>query len=73
MAFHPCTCELHGGIVVAAATLIGYDNHGGYCWEAREEETIVIDYFLYTDARLRWIVAPTLLSLLSTCSGNNDL
>jgi hypothetical protein len=50
MAFHPCTCELHGGIVVAAATLIGYDNHGGYCWEAREEETIVIDYFLYTDA-----------------------
>jgi hypothetical protein len=38
-----------------------------------KEETIVIDYFLYTDARLHWIATPTLLPLLSTSSGNNDL
>jgi hypothetical protein len=36
------------GVVVAAA-LIGYDDREGYCWETYEEETIVIDYFIYTD------------------------
>jgi hypothetical protein len=29
------------------------------------------NYFLYTDMRLRWITAPTLLPLLSTSSGND--
>jgi hypothetical protein len=48
--FHPCTCGHHGGAATVAATIIGYDNRGGCCWETREEETIVIDYFLYTDA-----------------------
>jgi hypothetical protein len=38
---------------------------------SHEEETIVNDYFLYTDARLGWIAAPTLLSLLSASSGND--
>jgi hypothetical protein len=37
------------------------------------EEAIMIDYFLYTDARLRWIAPPTLLSLLGASSGNDDL
>jgi hypothetical protein len=32
---------------------------------------IMIDYFLYTDARLRWITTPTLLPLLSASSGND--
>jgi hypothetical protein len=31
----------------------------------------VNDYFLYTDARLRWIASPTLLPLLSVSSGND--
>jgi hypothetical protein len=31
----------------------------------------VIDYFIYTDARLRWIVTPTFLPLLNMSSGNN--
>jgi hypothetical protein len=53
--------------------LISYDNRGGCCWEIREPKTIVIDYFLYTDARLRWITAPTLFLLLSVSSGNDDL
>jgi hypothetical protein len=38
-----------------------------------KEETIVIKYFLYTDARLCWIAALTLLPLLSTSSGNDDV
>jgi hypothetical protein len=37
------------------------------------EEAIMIDYFLYTDARLRWIARPTLLPLLGASSGNDDL
>jgi hypothetical protein len=32
---------------------------------------IVIDYFLYTDARLCWAAALTLLPLLSVFSGND--
>jgi hypothetical protein len=59
--FHSCMCELRRG----AAALIGY------CQDDHEEETIVIEYFLYTDARLRWIATPTLLPLLNTSSGNN--
>jgi hypothetical protein len=31
----------------------------------------VIDYFLYIDARLRWIVASTLPPLLNASSGND--
>jgi hypothetical protein len=42
---------------------------GGCCRDDHMEEAIVIDYFLYTDARLRWITTPTLLPLLSTFSG----
>jgi hypothetical protein len=33
----------------------------------------VIDYFLYTHARLHWIIDPTLLPLLNMSSGNDDL
>jgi hypothetical protein len=42
---------------------------GGCCRDDHEEETIMIDYFLYTDAWLRWIVTPTLLPLVSASSG----
>jgi hypothetical protein len=31
----------------------------------------MIDYFLYADARLRWIAIPTLLLLISASSGND--
>jgi hypothetical protein len=31
----------------------------------------MIDYFLYTDMRLRWIATLTLLALLSASSGND--
>jgi hypothetical protein len=48
--FNPCTCGLRGGAAMVTATLIGYDDRGGCCWETREPKTIVIDYFLYTDA-----------------------
>jgi hypothetical protein len=51
--FHPCMCGLRGGAAAVAAVLITYDNHGGFCWDDHEEETIMIDYFLYSDARLR--------------------
>jgi hypothetical protein len=50
---------LCGGAVVAAAVLIEYDN------------MIVNDYFIYTNPRLRWIAAPTLVPLLSVSSDNN--
>jgi hypothetical protein len=53
--------------------LISYEDLGGCCWETREEEMIVINYFLYTDVQLRWIAAPTLLPLLSASSGNDDV
>jgi hypothetical protein len=33
----------------------------------------VIDYFLYTDTRLCWVTALTLLPLLSVSSGIDDL
>jgi hypothetical protein len=48
-AFHPCTCGLCGGAAAVPATLIGYNDHGGCYWDDHEEETIVIDYFLYSD------------------------
>jgi hypothetical protein len=48
---------------VVAVALINYD--------VVEEDTIVINYFLYTDTRLCWTAAPTLLSLLSASSGND--
>jgi hypothetical protein len=32
----------------------------------------VNDYVLYIDARLHWIVIPTLLPLLSASSGNDS-
>jgi hypothetical protein len=44
---------------------------GGCYRDEHMEETIVINYFLYTDARLRWIVTPTVLLLLSVSSGND--
>jgi hypothetical protein len=68
-AFHPCMCELR----VGAAALIGYDDCGGSYWDDHEEETIVIDYFFYTDVRLCWIVTSTLLLVLNASSGNDDL
>jgi hypothetical protein len=43
-------CEVHGGATAVAAALIGYDDHGGCYWDDYEEETIVIGYFLYSDA-----------------------
>jgi hypothetical protein len=67
--FHPCTCGLRGG----AAALIGYDDRGDCCRDDHKEETIVIDYFLSTDMRLRWNAALTLLLLLSASSVNDDL
>jgi hypothetical protein len=30
--------------------LIGYDDRGGCCRDDHEEETLVNDYFLHTDA-----------------------
>jgi hypothetical protein len=53
--------------------LIGYNDHGGCCHDDHKEETIVIDYFIYTDARLRWITPSTLLPLHSASSGNENL
>jgi hypothetical protein len=44
MVFHPYTCGLRGGAIAVAATLIGYNNRGGCCWEIPESKTIVIDY-----------------------------
>jgi hypothetical protein len=66
-------CGLCGGVAAVAAVLIGYNDRGGCCWETREPKTIVIDYFIYTDVRLGWIAALTLLPLLSASSGNDDL
>jgi hypothetical protein len=48
---------------VVADALIGYNSD-------HEEETIMINYFIYTDARLRRIATPTLLPLLSVSSSN---
>jgi hypothetical protein len=41
---------------------------GGCYRDDHKEETIVIDYFLYTDVWLHWIAPPTLLSLLNVSS-----
>jgi hypothetical protein len=65
--------RLYGGTATVAAVLIGYDDHEGCRWETREFEMIMIDYFPYTDAQQHWIVAPTLLPLLSASSGNDNL
>jgi hypothetical protein len=56
-----------------AAVLIDNDDRGGCCHDDHKEETIVIDYFLYTNTCLYWNAAPTLLPLFSASSGNNDL
>jgi hypothetical protein len=66
-------CGLRRGAVAAAAAaaLIGYNDVKFAVETTTREEAIMIDYFLYTDARLRYIAAPTLLSLLSTSSGND--
>jgi hypothetical protein len=72
VVFHPCMCGLCGCVAAVTAALIGYDDRGGCCYNDHKEETIVIDYFLYSDARLRWIATPTLLPLLSASSGNDD-
>jgi hypothetical protein len=45
-------CGLRGGAAAVAAVLITYNDHGGFCWDDHEE-TIMIDYYLYSDARLR--------------------
>jgi hypothetical protein len=74
VVFHPYTCRLHRGVdaaVVAAVALIGYDDIKVATNTIRREEATVIDYFLYTDTRLRWITAPTLLLLLSVSSSND--
>jgi hypothetical protein len=67
VTFHPCTCGLCRG----AAALISYDDVKVATKTIIREEAIMIDYFLYTDARLRWITAPTILPLLSVSSGND--
>jgi hypothetical protein len=72
VVFHLCMCGLCRGAAVVAATLIGYKRHEGCCRDDHEEETIVNDYFLYTDARLNWNVAPTLLELPGVSSGNDQ-
>jgi hypothetical protein len=69
--FHLYMCGLRRGAVAAAAALIGYNNIKVAVETTTREEAIVIAYFLYTDARLRYIAAPTLLLLLSTSSGND--
>jgi hypothetical protein len=51
VTFHPCICLLHGGATTISVALIDYDDMG--CCHDNHEETIVIDYFLYTDKRLR--------------------
>jgi hypothetical protein len=45
---------------------------GGCYRDNHKEETIVIDYFLYTDMRLCWIAAPT-LPLLPCASSGKDI
>jgi hypothetical protein len=73
VAFHPYTCGLCVGAAMVPVALIDYDDCAGCYYDDYKEETIVINYFLYSDARLRWITTPTLLSLLSASSGNDDL
>jgi hypothetical protein len=42
-------CGLRGGAAVVAVVLISYNEHGGCYRDNHEEETIVIEYFLYTN------------------------
>jgi hypothetical protein len=70
VVFHPCPYGLRRGAAAVAIVLINY-NDGGCCRNDHEDKTIVIDYFLYTDARLHRIAAPTLLPLHCASSGNN--
>jgi hypothetical protein len=56
---------------VVAATLIGCDDVEVVVVTTARRRTIMIDYFLYSDTRLRWIATSTLLSLLSASSGND--
>jgi hypothetical protein len=72
VVLHPYTCKLRGDADAVAAALISYDERGGCCWETHESKTSMIDYFFYTDTRLHWINAPTLLLLLSASSGDDD-
>jgi hypothetical protein len=58
--FHPYTCGLHGGAIAVAAARIGYDGVRSLLGRALLHW---IDYFIYTDALLRWMDAPTLLPL----------
>jgi hypothetical protein len=51
--FHFCTCELHRDAATVAAALIGYDDVRVAAETTTRDETIVIDYFPYIDARLR--------------------
>jgi hypothetical protein len=43
-------CGLCGGTDAVAAVLIGYDDRGGCCRDDHEEDMIMNNYFLYTDA-----------------------
>jgi hypothetical protein len=66
-----CQSKVPSSIIMNSVS-IGHSQADCYS-DDHKEEAIVIDYFLYTDTRLRWIAAPTLLLLLSASSGNNDL
>jgi hypothetical protein len=63
-AFHPYTCGLCRDAATVTAELIDYDDIRVAAETTTREEAFVIDYFLCTDARLRWIIAPTLPLLL---------
>jgi hypothetical protein len=67
--FHPCMCGLCRGAAAVAAALIGYDDVKVVAGMTTRRK--VNDYFLYTDTRLCWIAALTLLPLFSTSSGND--
>jgi hypothetical protein len=57
-------CGLCRGAVVVVVTLISYNDRGCCCRDDYEEETIVIDYFLYTDVDY----VGSLLQLIFHCS-----
>jgi hypothetical protein len=56
--FHLCLCGLHRGATTVTAVLVGYD-------DVKAVAETMIDYFLYTNARLCWITASTLLPLFN--------
>jgi hypothetical protein len=62
--FYPYTCGLRRDAAAVTAELIDYDDIRVAAEMTTREEAFVIDYFLCTDARLCWIIAPTLLPLL---------